>query len=99
MKWILPLAALLLVVGPAPLRAQGPAVGQLLDAAGRAQELGDADRLVAAALANNRGFQSVSGRVDTQRVAVLEAETAEIPRRLGQNSTNSSRPAVVGLTV
>ena len=44
----------------------------LLDAAHRAAELGDRDLLVAAALANNRGFAVPLSTVDTERVAVLE---------------------------
>lgn len=46
---------------------------RLLDAARRAQELDRGDLLVAAALANYRGWHSASGEVDTERVAVLEA--------------------------
>jgi class 3 adenylate cyclase len=45
----------------------------LLDAARLAQDLGATDLLVAAALANSRGLTSASGRVDTERVRVLEA--------------------------
>ena len=45
----------------------------LLDAARMARELGDADRLVRAALANSRGVTSAFGLVDDERVAVLEA--------------------------
>ena len=45
----------------------------LLDAAHLAQRLGDTDLLVRAALANSRGFVSVVGIVDDERVAVLEA--------------------------
>ncbi len=45
----------------------------LLDAAQRARELGATDRLVQAALANNRGWFSASGVIDTDKVAVLEA--------------------------
>ena len=44
-----------------------------LDAAQRARELGATDRLVQAALANNRGWFSASGVIDTDKVAVLEA--------------------------
>ena len=44
----------------------------LLDAARRAADLGDTDRLVAAALANNRGFYSAAGVIDTDRVEILE---------------------------
>jgi len=45
----------------------------LLAAAQRARELGATDRLVQAALANNRGWFSASGVIDTDKVAVLEA--------------------------
>ena len=44
-----------------------------LEAAHRAQALGDPDRLVQAALANNRGFFSALGVVDDEKVAVLES--------------------------
>ena len=44
-----------------------------LHAAQRARELGATDRLVQAALANNRGWFSASGVIDTDKVAVLEA--------------------------
>jgi len=44
----------------------------LLDAARRAADIGDTDRLVAAALANNRGMFSNSVTVDSERVAILE---------------------------
>jgi class 3 adenylate cyclase/tetratricopeptide (TPR) repeat protein len=44
----------------------------LLDAARRAVELGDTDRLVAAALANDRGFASAVGVIDADKVEVLE---------------------------
>jgi class 3 adenylate cyclase/tetratricopeptide (TPR) repeat protein len=45
----------------------------LLDAARRAESLSATDRLVQAALANNRGWFSVSGVIDTDKLAVLEA--------------------------
>ena len=44
----------------------------LLGAAHRAQELGATDRLVAAALANSRGFFSTVGAADHERIALLE---------------------------
>ena len=44
-----------------------------LHAAQRARELGATDRLVQAALANNRGWFSASGVIDIDKVAVLEA--------------------------
>ncbi len=45
----------------------------LLDASRLAEELGDADRLARAALANNRGFTSAFGEVDRERVAIAGA--------------------------
>ncbi len=45
----------------------------LLDAAQRAREVGATDRLVQAALANNRGWFSASGVIDADKVEVLEA--------------------------
>jgi DNA-binding SARP family transcriptional activator/tetratricopeptide (TPR) repeat protein len=48
----------------------------LLDAARLATDIGSADLLVAAALAGNRGWSSVTGTVDTELVAVLEAACA-----------------------
>jgi class 3 adenylate cyclase len=45
----------------------------LLEAARLAEASGDAHRLVAAALANYRGFISINGVVDTERVATLRA--------------------------
>ena len=45
----------------------------LIEAGWLAQSSGDADRLVAAALANSRGFQSNSGRTDDEHVAMLRA--------------------------
>ena len=44
----------------------------LLSAAGLARDLGDAERLAQAALANNRGFWSIAGALDEDRVQVLE---------------------------
>jgi tetratricopeptide (TPR) repeat protein len=65
---------LLIGLGEAQRQAGEPAYREtLLDAAEIAQKLGDRDRLVAAALANNRGFHSATGVVDTERVAVLRA--------------------------
>ena len=44
----------------------------LLDAARRAAELGDTDRLVAASLAGDRGFASNIGTIDADKVEILE---------------------------
>ena len=51
----------------------------LLGAARRAADLGDSERLVAAALANNRGQSSVLGVIDTDRVEILEIALARLP--------------------
>jgi tetratricopeptide (TPR) repeat protein len=45
----------------------------LLYAARRASELGETERMVAAALANNRGFYSAVGATDSDKVAMLES--------------------------
>ena len=58
----------------------------LLSAAHRAADLGNTDRLVAAALANNRGWVSAAGAVDSEKVEVLELAldriTADDPNRV-----------------
>lgn len=51
----------------------------LLDAARRAADLGDTGRLVAAALANNRGIFSAGGNIDTERVEILETTLERLP--------------------
>jgi class 3 adenylate cyclase/tetratricopeptide (TPR) repeat protein len=51
----------------------------LLEAAREARELGDTDRLVAAALANSRGFFSAMGQVDAEKVEVLQAALDALP--------------------
>ena len=53
-----------------------------LDAARRARDLSDTDRLVSAALGNNRGMVSSAFGIDTERISVLEAALASLP--LGQ---------------
>lgn len=67
-------AELLIGVGTAQ-RQRGEAAFRetLLEAARLANELGETDLLVAAALANTRGFVSASGTVDDERVAMLRA--------------------------
>ncbi|HEY4915468.1 MAG TPA: AAA family ATPase [Solirubrobacteraceae bacterium] len=66
--------ALLLGLGVAQRQTGDAAYREtLLDAAHLAQDLDDTELLVAAALANNRGFFSVAGVVDDERVAALEA--------------------------
>ena len=51
----------------------------LLDAAGLAREIGDTDRLIRAVLANNRGWSSQLGAVDSERVQALEAAAQALP--------------------
>lgn len=50
---------------------------RLLGAAADARRIGRGDLLVAAALANYRGFHSASGEIDHERVVVLEAALAQ----------------------
>ncbi len=51
----------------------------LLDAARGAAELGDTHRLVVAALANDRGRVSTFGRLDTEKVEILQAAIDQLP--------------------
>ncbi len=53
----------------------------LLGAERRAVELGDTDRLVTAALANDRGFYSAVGAIDADKVEMLEAAAARLTVR------------------
>lgn len=50
----------------------------LLDAAELARELDERDLQVQAALANTRGWASAAGRVDTSKIAVLEAAISAV---------------------
>ena len=50
----------------------------LLDAARSADGIGDTVRLVAAALANDRGFYSAVGAIDADKVAVLERAAEQV---------------------
>jgi class 3 adenylate cyclase len=60
-------------IGTAQRQTGNPAFREtLLDAAHRAAELGDTDRLVAAALANDRGTFSTVDSVDAEKLEVLE---------------------------
>jgi tetratricopeptide (TPR) repeat protein len=52
----------------------------LLDAANEAIELDDTDRLVAALLANDRGWMGQAGVLDTAKVEVLEAALERLER-------------------
>ena len=64
----------LIALGTAQCQAGDPAFRQtLLDASRLAEQAGDVDRLVRAALANHRGSESSPGEVDSERVGVLEA--------------------------
>ena len=66
-------------LGECRLRAGDVAYREtLLGAARQAERLGDATRLAQAALANGRGFFSVAGAVDDERVAVLRAALAAV---------------------
>lgn len=68
---------LLLWLGEAQRRAGDARHRETLLAAARlAQNLGDAERLASAALANSRGFWSATRTVDAERVATLEAALA-----------------------
>jgi len=51
----------------------------LLAAGKRAAELGDTERLVRAALANDRGWHSTTGAVDAEKVAQLELALERLP--------------------
>ena len=51
----------------------------LLDAAAQAANLGDVDRLVAAVLANDRGFYSAVGSTDLEKVETLERALELLP--------------------
>jgi class 3 adenylate cyclase/tetratricopeptide (TPR) repeat protein len=65
--------------GDAQRQAGDPAHREaLLEAAREAEQLGDIDLLVAAALANNRGYESVSGGVDMERVEILRGALRSI---------------------
>ena len=60
-------------LGTAQRQTGDPAFREtLLDAARRAADLDDTERLVAAALANNRGIFSSGGIIDTDKVEILE---------------------------
>jgi hypothetical protein len=68
-----PILDLAIGLGTAQRQTGAPAHREtLLDAARRAADLDDTDRLVAAALANNRGFYSAAGVVGTDKVDILE---------------------------
>jgi class 3 adenylate cyclase len=71
---------LLIDLGTAQRQAGIPLFREtLFDAARQAREVGDADCLVRAALANNRGWFSSLGQVDQERVEILEAALTALP--------------------
>lgn len=70
-------ADLLVLLGEAQRRAGDPGYREtLLEGAALAAALGDAGLLARAALANNRGFFSLAGLVDAERVTVLQQALA-----------------------
>ncbi len=75
----LPRLDVLIGLGDAQRQAGDPGYREtLLEAAAEADRLGDAGRLVAAAIANNRGRASSIGEVDAERVAALESALAAV---------------------
>jgi class 3 adenylate cyclase len=72
-------ADLLICLGVAQLHAGDIRSREtLLEAAALAEHVGDREALVRAALANNRGDRAVSGRVDRERLRVLERALAAV---------------------
>jgi hypothetical protein len=73
-------AELLTCLGDAQRQSGNAAYrGTLMHAANLARAIGDADALVAAALANTRGFVSSIGQVDVEKIEVLESCLALLP--------------------
>jgi len=67
-------------LGTAQRQAGNPAFREtLLDVAHEAAALGDVERLVAAALANDRGWYSSVGVIDAEKVAILELALDRLP--------------------
>ncbi|HET7523632.1 MAG TPA: hypothetical protein VFJ79_05745 [Acidimicrobiales bacterium] len=80
---------LLVGLGDAQRQSGNPAHRQtLLDAARMAQDLHSTDLLVAAVLANHRGFASEVGVVDVERVTALEAACRAVE---GSDSSEEAR--------
>jgi class 3 adenylate cyclase len=74
-------------LGTAQRQTGDPAYREtLLGAARRASDLGDTNRLVAAALANDRGWNSAAGATDAEKVEILDLAldriTADDPDRV-----------------
>jgi hypothetical protein len=59
-------------LGTAQRQAGDPFRDTLVGAARRAADLGDTERFVAAALANDRGYFSAAGAIDADKVEILE---------------------------
>jgi class 3 adenylate cyclase/tetratricopeptide (TPR) repeat protein len=75
---------LLIGLGTAQRQNADPAHREtLLEAAALARELQDAERLAAAALANNPGRSTVTGAADSERIRSLEAAIDLVPERHG----------------
>ena len=73
---------LLIGLGEAQVHAGQPEFREtLLEAAEMSLAAGDRDRLIDAALLNNRGMFSSAGYVDEERVAILEAALEQLPSR------------------
>ena len=90
-----PLLALDLAIGlgTAQRQAGDPAFRDtLIGASRRAADLDDTERLVAAALANNRGWFSAAGVIDTDKVEILEVA-------LNRLSTDNADRALVLATL
>ncbi len=68
-------------LGEAGFRAGADYRHDLLTAARLAHDAGDVDRLVRAAVANNRGWYSSIAEVDRDRVAVIDAALSMLPGR------------------
>ena len=67
-------------LGTAQRQTGDPAFREtLLDASRRAADLGDTERLVAAALASDRGFATNVGVIDADKVEILEMALARLP--------------------
>ncbi|HXW35519.1 MAG TPA: AAA family ATPase, partial [Acidimicrobiales bacterium] len=72
---------ILIDLGTAQFQAGIPAFREsFLSAAHRAMNLRATDRLIRAALGNNRGVMSAAGEVDFERVEVLEAALSSLPK-------------------
>ena len=80
-------------LGTAQRQTGDPAFREtLLDAARRAADLGDTERLVAAALANDRGYYSDAGAIDADKVEVLETGPRSAPGRPPRPGARARHP-------